>query len=249
MSGHSKWHSIKFKKAAADAKRGKAFTRHVKEIIVAAKMGGSDLDSNPRLRTAVQGAKDVNMPKDNITRAIKRGAGELPGVNYEDFVYEGYGPGGVAIYIEGTTDNTNRTTPEIRHILSKYAGNLGETGSVGWMFTRSGLITIDEKETDEDSLTEIALDAGAEDLSNEDGHFIVSTLPNDIEKVRAAIEAKEITVLTSEVTMIPNSTVTLNERQATSLMKLLHALEEQDDVTKVSANFDIPEEIMEKLDF
>jgi len=247
MSGHSKWHSIRFKKAAADAKRGKIFTKIIKEIIVAARMGGGDLESNSRLRTAVQSAKDANMPKDNIERAIKRGTGELPGVNYEDFVYEGYGPGGVAIYVEGTTDNKNRTTPEIRHLFGKYGGNLGESGCVGWMFTKKGVISIDSSETDEDTLTEIAIMAGAEDLSNEGDSFTITTDPNELEGVRKAIDENDIKVLSSEIVMIPNSTVKLDEKHATTLMKLLNLLEEHDDVSKVSANFDIPDEIMEKL--
>jgi len=247
MSGHSKWHSIRFKKAAVDAKRGKKFTKIIKEIIVAARTGGGDVESNARLRTAVRSAKDANMPKDNIERAIKRGTGELPGVNYEDFVYEGYGPAGVAIYIEGTTDNKNRTTPEIRHIFSKYRGNLGETGCVGWMFTKKGLITIDIKEVDEDTLTEIAIEAGAEDLANDGENYTITTDPNELEAVRNAIDEKEIKVLSSEVSMIPNSTVKVEGKQAETLIKLLNALEEQDDVSQVSANFDIPDEVMESI--
>ena len=247
MSGHSKWHSIKFKKAAADAKRGKLFTKLIKEIIVAAKQGGGDLESNARLRTAVQSAKDANMPKDNIERAIKKGSGELPGVSYEDFVYEGYGPGGVAIYVEGTTDNRNRTTPEIRHIFTKYGGNLGEGGCVAWMFTKKGMITIESNAVDEDTLTEIAIEAGAEDLTNDGEVYTVTTEPEDLEKVRAAIDAKELKVMNSEISMIPNSTVKLDEKQASTLMKLLNALDEHDDISKVSANFDIPDEMMDKL--
>ena len=248
MSGHSKWHSIRFKKAAEDAKRGKVFTRIIKEIIVAARMHGGDVETNPRLRTAIQSAKDANMPKDNIDRAVKRGTGELPGVNYEDFVYEGYGPGGVAIYVEGTTDNRNRTTPEIRHIFSKYGGNLGETGCVGWMFTKKGIINIDKNAADEDTLTDISIEAGAEDLATEEDHYCITTDPNEIETVREALDKNDIKVSSSEVAMIPNSTVKLDEKQATTLMKLLTHLEEQDDVSKVSANFDIPDEIMEKIE-
>ncbi len=247
MSGHSKWHSIRFKKAVVDAKRGKRFTKIIKEIIVAARMGGGDIDSNSRLRTAVRAAKDANMPKDNIERAIKRGTGELPGISYEDFIYEGYGPGGVAIYVEGSTDNKNRTAPEIRYIFSKYGGNLGESGCVGWMFTKKGLITISADATDEDTLTEIAIEAGAEDLSNDGDTFTITTEANDLESVRAVIEERGIKVLNSEISMIPNSTVKLEGKQAETLMKLLSALEEYDDVQKVSANFDIPDEVMERL--
>ena len=247
MSGHSKWHSIRFKKAAADAKRGKMFTKIIKEIIVAARMGGGDLESNARLRTAVRTAKDANMPKDNIERAIKRGSGELPGVNYEDFVYEGYGPGGVAIYIEGTTDNKNRTTPEIRHMLSKYGGNLGESGCVGWMFTKKGQITLDVKSINEDELMEIVLESGAEDLSKDDEIYTIATGPNDLESVRNVLEEKNIPILNSEILMIPNNTVRVEGKQAESLMKLLNIIEEHDDVTKVSANFDISDEVMESL--
>lgn len=249
MSGHSKWHSIRFKKAAADAKRGKMFTKIIKEIIIAARMGGGDADMNPRLRTAIQSAKDANMPKDNIERAIKRGTGELEGVNYEDFIYEGYGPNGVAIFVEGTTDNTNRTTPEIRHIFGKYGGNLGESGCVGWMFTRKGIISIDAENVDEDALTEIAIEAGAEDLEREDDHFTITTEPNDLESVRAVIESRDVKVRSSEIAMIPNSTVKIeDEKPASTLLKLLNALEEQDDVSKVSANFDIPDEVMDKVE-
>lgn len=247
MSGHSKWHSIRFKKAATDAKRGKLFTRIIKEIIVAARMGGSDQEANARLRTAVRAAKDANMPKDNIERAIKRGSGELPGVNYEDFVYEGYGPGGVAIYIEGTTDNKNRTTPEIRHMFSKFGGNLGESGCVGWMFTKKGQITIDMKSISEEDLMETVLESGAEDLTNDGENYIVTCDPNVLETVRNYFDEKKIPIIGSEILMIPNNTVRVEGKHAESLMKLLNMIEEHDDVTKVSANFDIPDEVMESL--
>jgi YebC/PmpR family DNA-binding regulatory protein len=247
MSGHSKWHTIRFKKAITDAKRGRLFTRIIKEIIIAARMGGGDMESNARLRTAVRAAKDANMPKDNIERAIKRGSGELPGISYEDFVYEGYGPGGVAIYIEGTTDNKNRTTPEIRHTFSKYGGNLGDTGCVGWMFTKKGQITIDAKSIAEDALMEIVLESGAEDLTNDGETYTVATDPNDLESVRNVFDEKKIPIISSEVLMIPNNTVKVEGKHAESLMKLLSLIEEHDDVTKVSANFEIPDEVMEKL--
>jgi len=247
MSGHSKWHTIRFKKAATDAKRGKRFTKIIKEIVIAARMGGGDLEGNARLRAAMRTAKDANMPKDNIERAIKKGTGELPGVHYEDFVYEGYGPGGVAIYIEGTTDNTNRTTPEIRHILSRHGGTLGATGCVGWMFTKKGLITVDAKVINEDTLTEIVIEAGAEDLVNNGDTYTITTDFNDLEGVRAGLELKNIPIMNSEIQMIPNSTVRVEGRHAESLMKLLNALEEHDDVSKVSANFEISDELMESL--
>jgi len=247
MSGHSKWHTIKFKKAATDAKRGKLFTKIIKEIIVAARMGGGDLEGNSRLRTAVRTAKDANMPKDNIERAIKKGSGELPGIHYEDFVYEGYGPGGVAIYIEGTTDNKNRTTPEIRHILSRHGGTLGATGCVGWMFTKKGQITVEAKDASEDALTEIAIEAGAEDLVNNGEIYTITTAPEDLEAVRSVLDGKNIKILESVIRMVPNNTVTLDEKHATTLLKLLSALEEHDDISKVSANFDIPDAVMESL--
>jgi len=247
MSGHSKWHTIRFKKAATDAKRGKLFTKIIKEIVIAARMGGGDLEGNARLRAAVRTAKDANMPKDNIERAIKKGTGELPGVHYEDFVYEGYGPGGVAIYVEGTTDNKNRTTPEIRHIFSRHGGNLGETGCVGWMFTKKGQITVDAKDASEDALTEIAIEAGAEDLVNNGETYTITTSPEDLESVRSVLDGKAIKIMESTIRMIPNNTVTLDEKHAATLLKLLSALEEQDDISKVSANFDIPDAVMESL--
>jgi len=247
MSGHSKWHTIRFKKAATDAKRGKLFTKIIKEIIVAARMGGGDIESNARLRTAVRAAKDANMPKDNMERAIKRGTGELPGVHYEDFLYEGYGPGGVAILVEGTTDNKNRTTPEIRHIFSKGGGNLGESGCVSWMFTKKGLITIVAEGVNEDALTEAVLDAGADDLANNGDTFTVTTDPPTLESIRSFLEAKTYKILNSEIAMIPNSTVRVDEKHAATLLKLLSTLEEHDDVSKVWANFDIPDEIMERV--
>jgi YebC/PmpR family DNA-binding regulatory protein len=247
MSGHSKWHTIRFKKAAADSKRGKLFTKIIKEIIVASKLGGGDMESNARLRSAVRTAKDANMPKDNMERAIKRGTGELPGVHYEDFLYEGYGPGGVAILVEGTTDNKNRTTPEIRHIFSKGGGNLGESGCVSWMFTKKGLITIVAEGVNEDALTEAVLDAGADDLANNGDTFTVTTDPLALESIRSSLEAKTYKILNSEIAMIPNSTVRVDEKHAATLLKLLSTVEEHDDVSKVWANFDISDEIMERI--
>ncbi|MCX6999828.1 MAG: YebC/PmpR family DNA-binding transcriptional regulator [Candidatus Sumerlaeota bacterium] len=247
MSGHSKWHTIRFKKAAADSKRGKLFTKIIKEIIVASKLGGGDMESNARLRSAVRTAKDANMPKDNMERAIKRGTGELPGVHYEDFLYEGYGPGGVAILVEGTTDNKNRTTPEIRHIFSKGGGNLGESGCVSWMFTKKGLITIVAEGVNEDALTEAILDAGADDLANNGDTFTVTTDPLALESIRSSLEAKTYKILNSEIAMIPNSTVRVDEKHGATLLKLLSTVEEHDDVSKVWANFDISDEIMERI--
>ncbi len=248
MSGHSKWATIKRKKGKADAERGKIFTRHIKEITIAAREGGGDPDGNPRLRTAIAAAKASNMPADNIKRAIMKGTGELPGVTYESITYEGYGPGGVAIYLEALTDNKNRCVGEVRHALSKYGGNLGANGCVAWMFEKQGLITIELDAVDEDTLMEVAMEAGAEDIKSDSGSYEVITQPADIDAVRSAIEAKNIPMISAEVTMIPKDTVTLNkESQASSMLKLYEMLEELDDVQKIYANFDIPEELLEKL--
>jgi len=248
MSGHSKWATIKRKKGKTDAERGKVFTRHIKEITVAAREGGGDPDGNPRLRTAISAAKASNMPADNIKRAIMKGTGELPGVVYESINYEGYGPGGVAIYLEALTDNRNRCVGEVRHALTKYGGNLGASGCVAWMFVKQGLITVEMDAVDEDTLIEVAMEAGAEDIKSESGSYEIITQPADIDTVRSAIEAKGIPMATAEVTMIPKDTVTLEkESQASSMMKLYEMLEDLDDVQKIYANFDIPEELLEKL--
>lgn len=247
MSGHSKWATIKRKKGKLDAERGRMFTKLIKEITVAARQGGGDPEANPRLRTAIATAKAANMPADNIKKAIQKGTGELPGVNYEEVTYEGYGPAGVAIYLTVTTDNKNRTVAEIRHIFSRFNGNLGENGCVSWMFEKKGVITVPANVVDEDTLLEIALDSGALDLSNQGDVFEVATPPNDLERVRAALEKKSIPVQSAEITMIPQNTVRLDERQAETMLKLFEALEEHDDVQKVYANFDIDESLMNKL--
>ncbi len=247
MSGHSKWATIKRKKGKADAERGRMFTKLIKEITVAARDGGGDADSNPRLRTAIATAKAANMPQDNITRAIKKGTGELPGVTYEEVTYEGYGPGGVAVYVTCLTDNKNRTVAEVRHLFSKYNGNLGENGCVAWMFDSTGIISVDKTVADEDTLLEIALDAGATDIDTEGENYNIITPPNEIDGVREAIDAKSIPIVSAEVTMVPQNTVKLDEKQAASMIKLFESLDEHDDVQNVYANFDIDDSIMEKL--
>ncbi|MEW6014614.1 MAG: YebC/PmpR family DNA-binding transcriptional regulator [Candidatus Zixiibacteriota bacterium] len=247
MSGHSKWATIKRKKGKLDAERGRMFTKLIKEITVAARQGGGDPEANPRLRTAIATAKAANMPADNIKKAIQKGTGELPGVNYEEVTYEGYGPAGVAIYLTVTTDNKNRTVAEIRHIFSRFNGNLGENGCVSWMFEKKGVITVPTNVVDEDTLMEIALDAGALDLSNQGDIYELATPANDLERVRTALEKKSIPVQSAETTMIPQNTIRLDERQAETMLKLYEALEEHDDVQKVYANFDIDESLMNKL--
>jgi YebC/PmpR family DNA-binding regulatory protein len=247
MSGHSKWATIKHKKGALDAKRGQLFTRIIREITIAAKMGGSDIDGNPRLRLAVQQAKDNNMPKDNIDRAVKKGAGELEGVSYEDVVYEGYGPGGVAIIVQASTDNKNRTAAEIRHIFSKYGGNMGEVGCVGWMFKKKGEIVLPAEGLEEDALFEMALEAGAEDVSNEGEVFVITTDWQEMLAIRETLEAKGLKIESAKFEMVADNTVKLDEQKATSLFKLINAMEECDDVSDVAANQDVDDEIMEKL--
>lgn len=245
MSGHSKWSTIKRKKGKADAARGKMFTRLIKEITTAAREGGGDENANPRLRTAIDAAKAANMPAANIEKAIKRGTGELPGVIYEEKTYEGYGPGGVAIIIETLTDNTNRTTADVRHLLSKYSGNLGETGCVAWMFEKKGVITVDAGASSEDALMEIVLEAGAEDLTAEDDEFEVISRPEDFDAVHAAIKNAGISVSDAEITMIPKNTVDVEGSQAEQVLKLMDALDDCDDVQKIHSNFnmkDMPEE-------
>jgi len=247
MSGHSKWASIKHKKGALDAKRGQLFTRIIREITVAAKMGGSDPDGNPRLRLAIQQAKDANMPKDTMERAVKKGAGELPGVSYEDVTYEGYGVGGVAVYVEASTDNKNRTAAEIRHIFTKYAGNLGEVGCVGWMFKRKGQILIPAEGLNEDSLMEVVLDAGAEDMQRAGDMFVIQTQWHEMMAVREALETKGIKVESAKLQMIPDTSVKVDEKKGETLLKLINALEENDDVNSVSANYEMDDAVMEKL--
>jgi len=247
MSGHSKWSSIKHKKAATDAKRGKIFTKLIKEITVAARMGGGDVDANPRLRTAIQAAKSENMPKDNIERAIKKGTGELEGVSYEESIYEGYGPGGAAVLIESLTDNKNRAVADIRHIFSKNGGSLGENGCVAWMFDKKGYIVVERNLVDEEALMEVALDAGAEDVREDDSNFEVIAAPEDFEALRKAIESATIPHIAAEVTMLPQSTTNLTGKEAEQMVRLMEMLEDCDDVQKVYTNADIPEEIINSI--
>jgi YebC/PmpR family DNA-binding regulatory protein len=247
MSGHSKWSTIKRKKGAADAKRGKVFTKIIKEIMVAARFGGGDINSNPRLRTAVLAAKAENMPKDNIDRAIKKGTGELEGVNYEELIYEGYGPGGVAMMLEVVTDNKNRTVADVRHIFLKHNGNLGENGCVSWMFEKKGLITIEKSGVDEDRLIEVALDAGALDVKDSGKEFEVTTDQTSFEEVKKALEEAGFKYNYAEVTMVPQSTIRLSGKEAEQMLKLMEGLEDSDDVQKVYGNFDIADEEMERL--
>ncbi len=249
MSGHSKWSTIKRKKGATDAKRGKIFTRLAKEIIVAAKIGGGDPAANPRLRTAIAGAKSENMPKDNIEKAIKKGTGDIEGVNYEEYTYEGYGPGGVAILVDTMTDNKNRTLPEVRATFNKNNGNLGEAGSVAWMFETKGIITVDADETDEDTLMETALEAGADDMVNDDGIYEVYSEPSAFEDVRSAIEKAGIKMLSAEITKRPTNSIKLEGKEAEQILRLVDRLEDLDDVQKVHANFDISAEILESLNY
>ncbi len=246
MSGHSKWHTIKHKKGALDAKRGKIFTKLIKEISVAARTGGSgDVDANARLRKAVNDAKGQNMPNETIDRAIKRGTGELEGVNYEEITYEGYGIGGVAILISTLTDNRNRTVAELRHLLSKNGGNLGEAGSVAWMFDKKGYIVVDKEAKSEDELFEIVTEAGADDLQDEGDVFEIYTAPESFEAVSDALKAAKIELQAAEVSMIPQTYVRLEGEDAKKMLKLYEAVEDNDDVQNVYANFDIDESEME----
>lgn len=249
MSGHSKWANIKHRKAKGDALKGNLFSKMSKEIIVAARQGGGNPDANTRLRIAIQKARDANVPWENIQRAIKRGTGELEGAVYEEITYEGYGPGGVAVMVDVMTDNRNRTASDIRYIFSKNGGNLGETGSVAWLFKKKGYITVDKAPNlSEDDLLMAALDGGAEDMSSDDKDvFEITTAPEDLYKVKEHLEKLGIKTSSAEVTMIPQTTVKLSGHQAEQMMRLYEALEEHDDVQKVYANFDIDEEEMEKL--
>ena len=246
MSGHSKWSTIKHKKGAADAKRGKVFTRIIKEMTVAARMGGGDPAANPRLRAAVAEAKANNMPKDNVERAIKRGTGELEGVSYEEITYEGYGPGGVALMVEVMTDNSNRTTPEIRHMLEKNGGNMGTPGSVRFQFEHKGYFSVDKKSVDEDKLMEIALEAGADDLLSDNPEtFEIYAAPESFEQVRQALEKNKIPTLEAKLGQIPRNPVKLDENKARQMIRLMESLDDHDDVQNVWSNFDIPDEMME----
>ena len=245
MSGHSKWSSIKHKKGAADAKRGKIFTKLIKEITVAARMGGSgDPDANPRLRSAITAAKNENMPKDNIERAIKKGTGELEGVSYEESTYEGYGPGGAAVLVESLTDNKNRAVADIRHIFNKCGGNMGENGCVSWMFDKKGYVVIESAVIEEDALMEIALEAGAEDVRKDGDNFEVISAVEDFEAVRTAIDEKSIACIAAEITMLPQSTASLKGKEAEQMIRLMDMLEDCEDVQKVYTNADIPEELI-----
>lgn len=239
MSGHSKWSTIKHKKAAVDAKRGQLFTRLIKEMTVAARLGGGDENANSRLRSAIAAAKSANMPSDNIKRAIQKGTGELPGVEYEEVAYEGYGPGGVAIYVETMTDNRMRTTPEMRHLFSKYGGNLGEPNSVAWMFVKKGRVSVPAKGTSEERLMEIVLDAGAEDLRSEDGRFEIACAPEAVHAVRQALETAGIEVEESLTVMEPQTNVELDGKKAEQCLRLLDMLEDHDDVQNVYANLEV----------
>jgi YebC/PmpR family DNA-binding regulatory protein len=247
MSGHNKWSTIKHKKGAADAKRGKMFSKIIKEITIAARMGGGDPEGNPRLRTAVNAARAANMPKDNVERAIKRGTGEIAGVNYEEITYEGYGPGGVAVIVEALTDNKNRTVAEIRHIFDKYSGNLGESGCVAWIFEKKGVVVIPIQGLTEDDVMELALEAGAQDVKQDGETFEVTTEPPDFEAVRQAIEEKGWKIELSEVTMIPQNTVKLEGKKAEQMLKMMDALDDNEDLQRVFANFDISEEEMMRI--
>ena len=246
MSGHNKWSTIKHKKGAADAKRGKVFTKMIKEITVAAKMGGADPLGNPRLRTAIDKAKAENMPKDNIERAIKKGSGDMDGVVYEETTYEGYGPGGAAVLVEVMTDNRNRTVSDVRSIFSKCNGNMGEAGCVSWIFSKKGLIVF-SKQNDFDKLFEAALEAGADDVVDEDEQIEVLTDPSSFIEVREALEKAGLKYESAEVTMIPQTMVKLEGKQAESMLKLMDRLEDNDDVQNVYANFDISQEEMERM--
>jgi len=245
MSGHSKWHTIKHKKGAADAKRGKVFTRIIKELTVAARNGGGDPDSNPRLRTIIAEAKSVNMPSDNIKKAIQRGTGELPGVTYEEITYEGYGPGGAAIMIESMTDNKNRTVGEVRHLLDKYNGKLGDRNSVARMFTKRGQILVEKSKADEETLMSVVLDAGADDMQDDGDSWEVLTAPDAFHPVREAVEKSGIETVAAAVAMIPQNYVTLTGKEASQMVKLMEALEDHDDVQHVWSNADIEEKEIE----
>ena len=244
MSGHSKWSTIKRKKAAVDAARGKVFTKIIREVAMAAREGGGDPDANPRLRTAVDNARAVNMPADNIQKAILRGTGELPGVTYERVTYEAYGPGGVAIFIECLTDNKKRTVASVRHILTKHGGNLGSDGAVAWMFDPKGKLLIDASSHDEETVLAAAIEAGAEDMIPEEGFYRVMTPFTEFQSVQNGLHAAGIEIEEAEITMVPKSTVSVEGATAEKLLRLLDALDDEDDVQKVAANFDIPEEIL-----
>ncbi len=247
MSGHSKWHSIRHKKGATDAKRGKLFTKIIKEITIAARLGGGDPDANPRLRTVIAKAKEANMPKDNIEKAIKKGTGELEGYHLEEVVYEGYGPSGVAIMIDAMTDNKNRTTAEIRNLLTKSGGNLGENGCVSWIFEKKGILTMSSEKYEEDTVMEVALEAGADDVTRDGEVWEITTTPEQFESVKDAFQAKGFELILNDIMRVPNTTVKLEAKTAEKILTLIDKLEDNDDVQNVAANFDIPEEVMENI--
>jgi len=241
MSGHSKWHSIKHKKGALDAKRGRMFTKVIKEITIAARIGGGDQEGNPRLRKAILDAKELNMPADNIKRAIQKGTGELEGGQLEELQYEGYGPNGVALIVEVVTDNRNRTVSEIRHVFSKNGGNMAESGSVAWMFSKKGYIAIEKAKADEETLMTLAIDAGADDFSSDEAVYEIYTSPQAFDKVLNALKAKNLPTQTAEISMIPQNYVKVEGKAAQQVVKLMEALDEHDDVQHVYGNFDIEE--------
>lgn len=248
MSGHSKWAGIKHKKAALDAKKGQVYTKLIKELTVVAREGGGNPETNFKLRAVMAKAKEANMPSDNVKMAIKRGTGELPGVIYENIMYEGYGPAGVALMIDALTDNKNRTTAEVRNIMSKKNANMAGAGSVSWMFARKGLILVEKASVNEEELMNVALEAGAEDFKTEDStNYEITTAPQDLENVKQAIQDKGMKVQSGDLTMIPSSSVKVNEGDAKQLLSLIEALEEHDDVQNVYANFDIPDDVMAKI--
>jgi YebC/PmpR family DNA-binding regulatory protein len=247
VSGHSKWSTIKRKKAKVDAERGKIFTKLIREIVVAAREGGGDIESNPRLRAAVQSAREANMPTANIEKAVKRGTGELPGVTYESCTFEGYATGGVAVLVESLTDNRNRTTAEVRHIFSKHGGHLGEPGSVSYMFENKGVVIIDPSKAEEDRIYEVALENGAEDIRSDGGLFEVVCAPEKFETLRTGFNGADIEYQMAELSLYPKTTVKLEKNEATKVLKLVSALEDNDDVQRVSANFDIADDILGEI--
>jgi len=247
VSGHSKWAQIKRKKAVVDAKRGQVFTKIIKEITVAARLGGGDEDANPRLRQAVLSAKAANMPADNVKRAVQKGTGELPGISYEDAMFEGYGPGGVAIMVEVTTDNRKRTVAELRHLITKHGGNLGETGCVAWMFNKKGLITVEKNGVNDESLLDSILTGGGDDFSDEDDVYVVESTPDQMISVREQLEADGFSVISSEIMLTPQNSVSVEGETAKRVIQLLEALDDHDDVQKVSANFDFDDAEIEKV--
>ena len=247
MSGHSKWAQIKRKKAVVDAKRGQVFTKIIKEITVAARLGGGDEDANPRLRQAVLSAKAANMPADNVKRAVQKGTGELPGISYEEAMFEGYGPGGVAIMVEVTTDNRKRTVAELRHLITKHGGNLGETGCVAWMFNKKGLITVEKNGVNDESLPDSILTGGGDDFSDEDDVYVVESTPDQMISVREQLEADGFSVISSEIMLTPQNSMSVEGETAKRVIQLLEALDDHDDVQKVSANFDFDDAEIEKV--